>query len=253
MTNKLKYFVGNWKMFGDFSYILILNRLHAFCTKFHKRNKKYKVIFCVPNTLIYFFTKKFKSKFVYIGAQNCHHHDSYGPFTGCESAAMIKKIGAKYVILGHSENRMTGDTNKIIKNKIKNAMDQKLNIIFCIGENLKQKRLNKTYSVLKKQIKESVQKKCNPKNFLFAYEPVWSIGTGNIPKPLDLVKTFRFIKKELKKTFGAKKSFTVLYGGSVSDKNIRIFSSISEIDGFLIGGASRSSKNFIDIIKKYYK
>ena len=254
MTNKLKYFVGNWKMFGDFRSISILNRLHNFCNKFSKQGKRYKVIFCVPNSLIYFFKKNFKSNFVYIGAQNCHHHyDSNGPFTGSESAGMIKKIGAEYIILGHSENRATGDSNKIIKNKIKNAMEHKLNIIFCIGENLRQKKSNKTYSVLKKQIKESVQKKFNPRNFLFAYEPVWSIGTGNVPKPIDLIKIFRFIRNELKKSFGSKKKFTVLYGGSVSDKNIGAFSSIQEIDGFLIGGASRSSKKFIDIMKKYYK
>ena len=88
---------------------------------------------------------------------------------------------------------------------------------------------------------------------ILAYEPVWAIGTNKIPKIKELKNTMRFIRNESKKTFKTKKSATVLYGGSVNPKNISLFSSISEIDGFLIGGASQSSKKFIDIIKNYYK
>ena len=88
---------------------------------------------------------------------------------------------------------------------------------------------------------------------MVAYEPIWSIGTGKIPKINELVKIFIFIKKEIKKILKTKKRAIVLYGGSVSDKNVSMFSSIKDIDGFLIGGASRSSKKFIDIIKNYYK
>ena len=93
----------------------------------------------MPNTLISIFTKKLKSKFLSIGAQNCHHHNSYGPFTGSVSALMLKNAGAKYIILGHSENRSEGDTNRIIKKKIESALNRKLNIIFCIGESFKGK------------------------------------------------------------------------------------------------------------------
>ena len=88
---------------------------------------------------------------------------------------------------------------------------------------------------------------------IFAYEPVWSIGTNKIPKIDELKYTIKFIKSEFTKKFKTKKSIKVLYGGSVNPKNIRLFSSISEIDGFLIGGASQSAKKFIDIIKNYYK
>ena len=87
---------------------------------------------------------------------------------------------------------------------------------------------------------------------ILAYEPVWSIGTNKIPKMNELKNTIEFIKKYCKKNFKTKKSPKVLYGGSVNDKNIRLFSSIIEIDGFLIGGASQSSKKFIDIIRNYY-
>ena len=88
---------------------------------------------------------------------------------------------------------------------------------------------------------------------LLAYEPVWSIGTNKIPNRDNLVKITKFIKKTSKSIIKNKKPLTVLYGGSVNPKNINIFSSIDDIDGFLIGGASQSSKKFIDIIKNYYK
>ena len=253
MTNKLKYFVGNWKMFGDFGSIKIIYQIERFSAKFNRRNIKNKIIFCIPFTLIYFFTKKIKSKLISIGAQNCHHHSAHGPYTGSVNASMLKSVGAKYVILGHSENRLEGDTNLLIKNKITSALNKKLNIIFCIGETLKEKNKHKTLLVLKNQIKGSIERKHNLSKIIIAYEPVWSIGTGKIPKAIDLKKIFEFIKNEFKKIFKTKKFPVVLYGGSVNSSNIRFFSSISEIDGFLIGGDSRSSKKFIDIIKNYYK
>ena len=254
MTNKLKYFIGNWKMFGDLGSLKIIYQIHRFYVKFKKRHiVKNKIILCVPSTLIYFFTKKFKSKFISIGAQNCHHQKMYGSFTGSLSASMLKKVGAKYIILGHSENRSEGDTNRLIKQKIKSALDQKLNVIFCIGETITEKKEGKTFSVLKKQMRDSIDKKYNSNNIFIAYEPIWSIGTGKIPKVQELKKIFKFIKGEFKKNFKTRSFPIVLYGGSVNDKNIRMFSSISEIDGFLIGGASQSSKKFIDIIKNYYR
>ena len=118
MTNKLKYFIGNWKMFGNLSSFKIIYRIHQFATKFNRLHKKTKIILYVPTTLISPFTKKLKSKFISIGSQNCHDHQSYGPFTGSVNASMLKNVGAKYIILGHSENRSEGDTNQEIKKKL---------------------------------------------------------------------------------------------------------------------------------------
>ena len=252
MTNKLKYFIGNWKMFGDFGSFKIISKINQFSRKYNKLRKK-KIILCVPNTLIHYFKKKLDPKFISLGAQNCHHHEGYGAFTGSVNASMLKKMGAEYIILGHSENRLEGESNQLIKKKIKSALNQKLNIIFCIGETIYEKKQNKTFSVLRKQIKSSLEKKFNVNRIIFAYEPIWSIGTNKIPKMNELKSTIKFIKNEFKKAFKTKKSPKVLYGGSVNDKNISLFSSISEIDGFLIGGASQSSKKFIDIVKNYYK
>ena len=252
MTNKLKYFIGNWKMFGDFSSFKIIHKINQFSHKYQKLNRK-RIILCVPNTLIHYFNKKLKSKFISLGAQNCHYHEGYGAFTGSVNASMLKKMGTEYIILGHSENRLEGETNQLIKKKIKSALNQQLNIIFCIGETYKEKKGGKTFSILKTQLKNSLEKNFNINKIILAYEPVWAIGTNKIPKMNELVKTIKFIKSECIKIFKSKKFPKVLYGGSVNSKNIHLFSLISEIDGFLIGGASHSSKKFIDIIKNYYK
>ncbi len=133
------------------------------------------------------------------------------------------------------------------------ALNQKLNVIFCIGESFYEKKRNKTFSVLRKQIKSSLEKNFNLNKIIIAYEPIWSIGTNKIPKMNDLKNTIKFIKNYFKKILKTKKLPKVLYGGSVNDNNISLFSSISEMDGFLIGGASQSSKKFIDIVRNYYK
>ena len=253
MTNKLKYFIGNWKMFGDFDDFKIIHKINKFNYESRKLLKKKKIVLCVPNTLIYFYKKKLVSKFISLGVQNCHYHEGYGSCTGSVSASMLKKAGAEYIILGHSENRCEGESNKVIKKKITSALGQRLNVIFCIGETLYEKRKNKTFSVLRKQMKNSLIRNLNINKIIIAYEPVWSIGTNKIPKMDELKIIVKFIKNEFKKILRIKKHPKVLYGGSVNNKNIKLFSPLSEIDGFLVGGASQSSKKFIDIVKNYYK
>ena len=252
MTNKLRYFVGNWKMFGDFSSYKIIHKINQYIYKL-KGSKNTKIVLCVPSTLIHSFRKKLKRKAIFIGAQNCYHQEGYGPFTGAVSSGMLKKMGAEYIILGHSENRAEGETAQLIKKKIISALNQKLNIIFCIGETYKDKERGRTFSVIRTQIKNSLEKKFNKNKIILAYEPVWSIGTNKIPNIKDLQTVIKFIKNDFKKIFKTRKFPRVLYGGSVNSKNIKSLSAVAEIDGFLIGGASQSAKKFIDIIKKYYK
>jgi len=239
-------------MFGDFSSLKTIHKINKFSSKTKNLNRK-KIIVCVPNTLIYFFKKKLKSKDISLGAQNCHYHESFGPFTGSVNALMLKKIGAEYIILGHSENRLEGESNSLIKKKIISSLNRKLNVIFCIGETYKEKKSGKTFKILRKQLKESLTKDLNINKIIIAYEPVWCIGANKIPTKNYLLKITKFIKNEYIKIYRAKKIPKILYGGSVNPKNIRLFTSISDIDGFLIGGASQSSKKFIDIIKNYYK
>ena len=247
----MKYFIGNWKMFGVPRSIKILNKINSFRSKDKNRNK-YRVIITPPYTLLEYFAKQFKNKRITIGSQNCYQKDKFSSNTAAISPYMIRSVGAKYTLVGHSDNRAEGDTDLMLKNKVKFALANNLKVVFCIGENKKQKKNNQTFGVLKKQLVKVLEKKFNKNNVIVAYEPIWSIGTGKIPNQKDLLKTTIYIKKVLKNIF-KKNSPAVLYGGSVDGNNIDMFRQIKEIDGFLIGGASKSSKKFIDIIKNYYR
>jgi len=245
MTNKYMYFIANWKMYGNTKSLNTLDKVIKFSKS--KEIKKGRLIYCPPNTLISSFFKKFQNCLIDIGAQNCHENDDYGPHTGFVNCKMLKNIGANYVIIGHSENREKGETDKLINQKIKSAIRAKLKVILCIGETLSEKKRGKTKSVLSKQIKLCLDKVNKKTNLFIAYEPVWSIGTGKIPKITELKDSIKFIKSKFNK-----KVPKILYGGSVSPKNINNLKLIKDLDGFLIGGASQNSKNFIDIVKKTY-
>ena len=244
MTNKYMYFIANWKMFGDLNSLKSINKVSIFLKSFKFKNFL-QVIYCPPNTLIHPLSKLLKSRHIKLGAQNCHHNHVPGAFTGFVNPLMLKSVGAKFVIIGHSENRQVGETNQLINRKIKTVLKSKLKVIFCIGETLKDKRKKLTKNILAKQLKIGLDNIKNKKNILIAYEPVWAIGSGLIPKEKELIETIKFIKNKVKNN-------KVLYGGSVNSKNINDLKNIDVIDGFLIGGASQSSNKFIDIIKKTF-
>ena len=247
----MRYFIGNWKMFGVPKSINILKKINTFYTK--DRNKgKYRIIITPPYTLLESYAKHFKKKNISIGSQNSYQKDEFSSNTAAVSPYMIKSVGAKYALIGHSDNRSEGDTNEMLKDKVKFALKNNLKVIFCIGENKKEKKNKKTLSVLKRQLTKVLEKKFNKNNIIVAYEPIWSIGTGKIPTANELKKTIKHIKKVLNGIF-KKNSPAVLYGGSVDGSNVEMFKEIREIDGFLIGGASKTSKKFIDIIKNYYR
>mgnify|MGYP002854852558 FL=1 len=244
MTNKYMYFIANWKMFGSLNSLKSLDKVIKFFKNF-KKNTSSKIIYCPPSTLINPMFKKLKKTPIQVGAQNCHENQNYGAFTGSINTIMIKNAGAKYVIIGHSENRQDGETDKLINTKIKSALKSGLKVIFCIGETLKEKKKNKTNRLLNKQITRGLNNIKSKKNIIIAYEPIWSIGSGLIPKSKELFETIKFIKKKAK-------NLKVLYGGSVNPKNINELNLINNIDGYMIGGASQDAKKFIDIIKKTY-
>ena len=239
------HFIANWKMYGNTADIV--KTLPVIKLANTKKYKKHKIIYCPPYTLLNIFYNRVKNSNISIGAQNCDPNSDYGAFTGSINAKLIKSTGAKYIIIGHSENRRNGESDLIINKKIQSALNENLKVIFCIGEKLSEKKI--TYKVLKKQIKNGLKKITNFNNIIFAYEPVWSIGTGLIPKNFELKKNIKFIRKiltNIKKSINPK----VLYGGSVNPKNAKELAQIKDINGFLVGGASLSSKKFIDIIKK---
>ena len=247
----MKYFIGNWKMFGVPKSVDILNKINSFYSKDKNRNK-YRVIITPPFTLIESYSKYFKNKRIFIGAQNCYQKDQFSSNTAAISSYMLRSVGAKYTLIGHSDNRSEGDNDTMLKDKVRYALKNNLKVVFCIGENKTEKKNKKTLYVLKRQLTKVLEKKFNKKNIIVAYEPIWSIGTGQIPTANELKKTTIHIKEVLKGIF-KKTSPPVLYGGSVDGSTVKMFKEIKEIDGFLIGGASKTSKKFIDIIKNYYR
>ena len=246
MTNKI-LFIANWKMFGNLNSVKSIESVINLSKK--KNYKNAKIIYCPPYTLLNYFVIKTRKTNLDVGAQNCHYEINTGPYTGSISSTMIKKLGAKYVIIGHSENRSNGETNTQINKKIHSAILNNLNVIFCIGENLFEKKNKKTNKILKKQIAMGLKKIKKIDKIIFAYEPVWSIGTGKVLTNQELTKQVIIIKKIIKNKFKNQK-IKIIYGGSVNNQNINNLKQIKEINGFLIGGASQNSKKFIDIIKK---
>jgi len=248
MTNKNKYFIANWKMNGTNKSI----NLHKKIIQFAKKNtSKSNIIYCPPYTLIRSFIGIFKNSKIKFGAQNCFYKDTYGPYTGQLSSKMIKESGCDYVILGHSESRVHGDNDKIINKKIISSLNNNLKVIFCFGETYKEKKNKNTNRIINKQITLALKNVQNRNNILFAYEPIWSIGTGKILNNSDLESCLFYIQKLLKSKFRIKNP-KILYGGSVNSHTVKMFKNINNIDGFLIGSASLNVNKFIDIIKKTY-
>jgi len=241
------FFIANWKMYGNTGDIVKTKSVIKLANT--KKYKKYKIVYCPPYTLLNSFYNKVRNSNVSIGAQNCHSNSNYGAFTGSINAKLIKSTGAKYIIIGHSENRINGETDFIINKKIHSALKENLKIILCIGEKLSEKKKNMTYKILSKQLNNGLKGIKKFENIIFAYEPVWSIGTGIIPKNTELSKNINNIRKILTR-FKISRSAKILYGGSVNQKNVQQIVKIKEINGFLIGGASLSAKKFVDIIKK---
>ena len=241
------YFVANWKMFGNSKSVNSIKNVINL-TKISKY-KKAKIIYCPPYTILQNFVKKTKNTKINVGAQDCHYEQDFGAFTGSINAKMIKELGVNYIILGHSESRISGDTNQKINLKIKSSLQENLKIIFCFGETFLERKNKKTYQIINKQIKSALKNVKVLKNIIFAYEPVWSIGTGKVLKTSQLNDQIVNIKKHIIKNFKIKNP-VILYGGSVNPKNIKSLTEIKSLSGFLIGGASQNAKNFIDIIKK---
>ena len=156
--------------------------------------------------------------------------------TGEIEASQIKSLGATYVIVGHSERRIyKHEINIDFINKINNALENNLNVIYCVGETLRDKENGSTFEILEKQISE-VLNNVEIKNIMIAYEPVWAIGTGNVPSIKEIKENIEFISDLLYEKYECK--LDILYGGSVNDENIGELCSIKGLSGFLVGGAS---------------
>ena len=156
--------------------------------------------------------------------------------TGEIEASQVKSLGTTYVIIGHSERRIyKHEINIDFINKINNALENNLKVIYCIGETLSDKENGNTFQVLEKQISE-VLNNVEIKDIMIAYEPVWAIGTGKVPSVKEIKENIEFINDIIYEKYENK--LDILYGGSVNDENIGELCSIKGLSGFLVGGAS---------------
>ena len=186
-----------------------------------------------------------------IGAQNVYSEDK-GAFTGEISAAMLKNLGAEYVIIGHSERRKYfGETDEIVNKKIKAAINVELEQIFCVGETDEERNSNNQEGVVERQIKEGLKDVPDILGMAIAYEPVWAIGTGKACGVEDAKKMKEFIEKVISEIYGKKvlSEVRILYGGSVNSQNASGYIKEAGYNGLLVGGASLNAEEFVKIVK----
>ncbi len=192
---------------------------------------------------IYYIKQKLNNKFLNFGAQDCSQF-SLGAYTGDISAPMIKELGCKYVLIGHSERRtLYKENNTMLAKKMQNAFLNKLKVIFCVGENLDDYKSLKTKKIINSQLTNIFNQEVNFKNLIIAYEPVWAIGSNKTPSLEEIEKVHEYIKRLFYKKYKVE-NICVIYGGSVNLKNSKAIFSISNVDGGLIGGASLKANDF---------
>lgn len=187
-----------------------------------------------------------------VAAQNMHQASS-GAYTGEISADMLKNIGVNTVILGHSERRaIFHETDALIANKVDAALHNDMTVIFCFGEELKDRQSQNHFNIVENQLRDGlfhIESK-NWKKIVLAYEPVWAIGTGETASPEQAQEMHEFIRETVRKSFGSDvaEDVSILYGGSVKPDNAKEIFSKPDVDGGLIGGAALNAKDFIAII-----
>ncbi|HTI39417.1 MAG TPA: triose-phosphate isomerase [Vicinamibacterales bacterium] len=187
-----------------------------------------------------------------VAGQNLHW-DREGAFTGEVSAGMLKEAGAEYVIVGHSERRrLFGDTDETVNRRLLAAVAAPLTAIVCIGETLEERERSDTLAVLDRQIKVGLDGLSADQigALVIAYEPVWAIGTGRNATPVEAAEAHAHIRSRLRQWFGgtAAEQCHIIYGGSVKPDNIRELTSIADVDGALVGGASLDIRSFHQIV-----
>jgi triosephosphate isomerase (TIM) len=197
--------------------------------------------------------KKTKKSKIEVAAQNMHQENS-GAFTGEISADMLKSVGVNTVILGHSERRAYfGENGELLAKKIDTALQNNMEVIFCIGEQLEQRKTDNYLLEVGSQIRKSLfhLKESDWKNIILAYEPVWAIGTGETASPEQAQEMHSFIRNAVEKKYNKEISdnVSILYGGSVKPSNAEEIFSQPDVDGGLIGGASLKAEDFTAIIK----
>ncbi len=241
---------GNWKMYKG------IKETEIFIEELKKEIEeevfeKLDIAVCPPFTSLYIAANLLKDSKISLGAQNVFY-EKEGAFTGEISPSMLKEIGVKYVIVGHSERREVGkEDDEMIARKVKAVIDEGMIPILCVGEKLEEREKGIEKEIVENQLVLGLKSVNEKDEFVIAYEPVWAIGTGKTATPEIAGKMHGFIREKIKEIFGEDKAekTIILYGGSIKPENIEELIKHPEIDGGLIGGASLKKESFLSIIK----
>jgi triosephosphate isomerase len=248
-----KIVAGNWKMNTTVPEGIELAK--AVAAKSAELPENVGLIVAPPFTHLAAVAEAIKGSRVELSAQNCADHEK-GAYTGEVSVDMLKSVGCKWTILGHSERRQYyGETDEKLVVKVRLALAGGLGVILCVGENLEQREAGKHFDVVKEQIENVLFNFTAEelKNIVIAYEPVWAIGTGKTATAEQAEEIHAYIRKVLAGKFGkeAAEETTILYGGSCKPSNAAELFAMKDIDGGLIGGAALKPDDFIGIALSY--
>ncbi len=243
-----KIVAGNWKMNNNLAETRTL--LSELKTKLSNSSQT-EVIVAPTFTNLQSAIEILDSSEITVAAQNMHQATN-GAYTGEISANMLKSIGIDTVILGHSERRAYfGETDELLSQKVNAALQNKMTIIFCFGEELKDRKNSNHFSVVAKQLTKGLFhiKEGDWKNVVLAYEPVWAIGTGETASPEQAQEMHEFIRETIADNYGQSiaDEVSILYGGSVKPNNAEEIFAKPDVDGGLIGGASLDAESFTTI------
>jgi len=248
---RLPLIAANWKMYKTVhEAVTFIKELRSLVKDVHD----VEVVIAPPFTALHAAVEAAHGSNVGIAGQNLHW-EREGAFTGEVSAGMLKESGAEYAIIGHSERRrLFGETDQSVNRKLTAALGSQLTAIVCIGETLEERDGNQTLDVLDRQIKVGLDGLSADQiaGLVIAYEPVWAIGTGRNATPAQAGEAHAHIRSRLRQWFGgnAADQCHILYGGSVKPDNIRELSSLEDVDGALVGGASLDVRSFFDIVSR---
>jgi triosephosphate isomerase len=245
MHVRRKLVVGNWKMNGSLAQLSELSAIAAAARKAQGAD----VAICPPFTLIA--PARARAAGLPIGGQDCHGKES-GAHTGSISAAMLKEVGARLVIVGHSERRAEqGESDQIVRGKAEAALRAGLQAIVCVGESEAERERGEALNVVGAQLQGSLPQTAEGEGELvIAYEPIWAIGTGKVATPEDVAQMHAAIRTELNQLLGHRgATVRILYGGSVKADNAAALFAVEDVDGALVGGASLTAADFVPIIE----
>jgi triosephosphate isomerase len=244
-----KIVAGNWKMNNNLSEtIKLIDDL-----KIHINGNNVKVMIAPAFTFLQTAVKQIDGYDIEVISQNVNNNDS-GAYTGEVSTKMLKSIGVNTTLIGHSERRAYyNEDDELLLNKLKHSIECGMNVIFCFGEELSDRKSQNHFNVVKNQLDNTVMKvdKNSWKKIILAYEPVWAIGTGETASAEQAQEMHEYVRKCISESFGKEISnnVSILYGGSVKPNNASEIFSKKDVDGGLIGGAALNASDFSKIVE----